>query len=338
MPYYIYQFKARFLFMGNYISRKKFIAATALTAINLPGALSALGENHTRPVLSKNNLPATENRKICIFSKCLQWLNYQEMGTLAAAVGFDGIDLTVRKNGHVLPENVLIDLPKAVEIIEKAGLKVYMITTDITDADEPYTRNILQSAAGLGIKYYRTNWFQYNSAIDIPANIEVFRKRLTGLSQLNKKYGIEAAYQNHAGQYFGASVWDLWLAIKDLDFISCQYDIRHATVEGPGTWATGLNLLHQHINTIAIKDFTWVRNGTKWVAESVPLGEGLVDFSAFLNLINQYHISGPVTMHFEFPLGGAEDGQQKINITAEEFKATIKNELEKFKSLLGKSN
>lgn len=131
------------------------------------------------------------------------------MAAFAAGAGFDGIDLTVRENGHVLPENVITDLPKAVKAAEQAGLKIYMITTGIMDAGEKHTANIIKTAARLGIKYYRTNWYEYDTTIDIPANIQVFKKRLTGLSALNKQYGIEGMYQNHAGQYFGASIWDL---------------------------------------------------------------------------------------------------------------------------------
>jgi hypothetical protein len=31
----------------------------------------------------------------------------------ASEIGFNGIDLTVRQKGHVLPENVVKDLPRA---------------------------------------------------------------------------------------------------------------------------------------------------------------------------------------------------------------------------------
>ena len=58
--------------------------------------------------------------KVSVFSKHLQFLNWEEMAQTAAAIGFDGIDLTVREGGHVLPERVEHDLPKAAEIIRAA--------------------------------------------------------------------------------------------------------------------------------------------------------------------------------------------------------------------------
>ena len=82
--------------------------------------------------------------KISIFSKHLQWLDYNEMSKTVAELGFDGVDLTVRPQGHVLPERVEADLPKAVEAIDKAGKKVYMLTTAINNADDPVTEKILK--------------------------------------------------------------------------------------------------------------------------------------------------------------------------------------------------
>ena len=61
--------------------------------------------------------------KICIFSKHLQWLNVADAAKLAMDIGFDGIDLTVRKGGHIEPSRAAEDLPGAVETIRKAGLE-----------------------------------------------------------------------------------------------------------------------------------------------------------------------------------------------------------------------
>lgn len=73
---------------------------------------------------------------VTIFSKHLQWLNYNDMAALAKKMGFDGVDLTVRPGGHVLPENAEKDLPRAVNAIRDKGLEVYSITTNITDPDD----------------------------------------------------------------------------------------------------------------------------------------------------------------------------------------------------------
>lgn len=46
---------------------------------------------------------------VCIFSKHLAQLDWAALGAKAREMGFDGIDLTVRPKGHVLPERVAED-------------------------------------------------------------------------------------------------------------------------------------------------------------------------------------------------------------------------------------
>jgi sugar phosphate isomerase/epimerase len=319
------------------ISRKKFIASAALAAAGLPLGLGALAKQQVAySDVINDNPPADSKIRVSIFSKHMHWLNYADMAALTAQLGFDGIDLTVRPDGHVLPERVAEDLPKAVEAIEKAGLKVYTIVTNIKTAGEKDAEPILKTASALGIKYYRTAWFNYDKALSVPANIRAINKQLGSLAALNKKYGMHGGYQNHSGDLFGASQWDLWLSLEGLDpnHIGCQYDVRHATTEGADTWPVTLDLLKAYSKTINIKDFYWERKGDKWQVKSVPLGEGMVDFKKYFGLLKQYRINGPMSLHCEYPLGGAEDGARKLTISKDEFLAALKKDLAKLRGWL----
>src|SRR5438045_3553929 len=71
--------------------------------------------------------------KVAIFSKHLQFLQGDALAKAAAEIGFDGVDITVRKGGHVEPERVKQDLPALVKAIRARSLEVPMITTDIVD-------------------------------------------------------------------------------------------------------------------------------------------------------------------------------------------------------------
>ena len=57
---------------------------------------------------------------LCIFSKHMAQFNYDELGSNAKQIGFEGIDLTVRAKGHVLPERAAQDLPRAADAIRDA--------------------------------------------------------------------------------------------------------------------------------------------------------------------------------------------------------------------------
>ena len=65
---------------------------------------------------------------IGIVSRHLQWTTLEDAIAVAKEAGFDAIEWNVRKGGHVAPERVEQELPRAVELTRKAGLAVTMIT------------------------------------------------------------------------------------------------------------------------------------------------------------------------------------------------------------------
>lgn len=301
-------------------SRRDFLATglagLALSSLGIPGKV--LG------------MQARGRRDIHVFSKHLQWLDYKHMAEFAAECGFDGVDLTVRPGGHVEPQRVTADLPLAVKAVQRTGKKVGMITTAITDANDPHTVPILETASRLGIGCYRTGWIEYNSDKSIEENLDDFLRRTRALAELNRKYRIKGGYQNHAGESFGAPVWDLASVLHQVNspWLGCQYDIRHAIVEGASSWRLGFDYIKRHINSLDIKDFAWKESEGRWTTENVPLGKGMVDFEAFLPLALTLPGDIPISMHYEYSLGGAEHGGKSPTLSAEEIMRLMKAYLE----------
>lgn len=291
-------------------SRRDFLKKTFLAGSFLPLVNLDVKADKTRFGTQANPL------KVHVFSKHLQFLNYNDMADVAAELGFDGIDLTVRPKGHVIPERVETDLPKAVEAIRKAGLAHTMMTTAVESASSATDKKLLETAAKLGIQFYRMNWLSYPENKTIPQAIEQFQETIKDLSLLNKKLGIIGAYQNHSGLRAGASIWELWDMVQKADkkHMGVQYDIRHAVVEGGLSWKNGLQLIQPDIKILAIKDFVWTKKNGAYVVENVPLGEGMVDFKSYLSLLKEYNINVPISLHYEYPLGGAESGQFQITV------------------------
>jgi len=292
------------------------------------------------PILIKNLTSGFANKiaaplKIHIFSKHLQFLNYEEMSEAAAEIGFDGLDLTVRPNGHVLPGRVEDDLPKAVEAMRKMGLNPLMMVTTVQDATNLTDQKILELAAKLGIQYYRMNWFNYPDGKSIPESILDFQQKMKDLSLLNKKLGLTGCYQNHAGTSLGSSIWELWELLKSSDqqYMGVQYDIRHAVVEGGMSWQNGLRLIQSQIKTLAIKDFKWEKKNGNWIIQDTPVGDGMVDFKTYFKLLKQYQIQVPVSLHLEYPLGGAEHGATKLTCDKKVVFEAMKKDLQKVQEL-----
>jgi L-ribulose-5-phosphate 3-epimerase len=276
--------------------------------------------------------------EICMFSKHLQWLDYTGMAKTAAKLGLNGLDLTVRPGGHVEPERVREDLPKAVKALQKAGLNVSMMTTAITDPDDPTTEPVLETAAAYGIRYYRLGYYRYDQNRDIIEQLNEFKPKMHGIAQLNKKYNMHGAYQNHAGSNFvGASLWDIWEMVKDTDpqWLGCQFDIRHATVEGGQTWPLLFKLLLPYIKVIIAKDFRWEKTKEeKWKPENCPLGDGMVDFESYFKMVKEARIRGPISLHLEFPLGGADKGTKSLAWPQDYVLSIMEKEVETLKYML----
>ncbi len=292
------------------------------------------------PILIKNMASEFHNEtatslKIHIFSKHLQFLNYGEMSEAAAEIGFAGVDLSVRPNGHVLPERVEDDLPRAVEAMRKMGLPPLMMVTAIQDAANLTDRKILEVAAKLGIQFYRMNWYKYPDDKSIPESMLDFQQKVKELSLLNKNLGLTGCYQNHAGTSLGSSIWELRELLKSSEqqHMGVQYDIRHAVVEGGLSWKNGLRLIQHQIKTLAIKDFKWENINGAWVVQDTPIGEGMVDFKAYFKLLKQYQISVPVSLHLEYPLGGAEHGATKLTCDKKLVFEAMKKDLQKVQEL-----
>ena len=93
------------------------------------------------PAIRAAAAPVQAPRVFCLFSKHLPELDWSDLGRAVKDGGFEGVDLTVRPGGHVLPERAAEDLPRAIEALTAQGVQVPMITTDLTSASAPAAQN-----------------------------------------------------------------------------------------------------------------------------------------------------------------------------------------------------
>lgn len=289
-------------------TRRDFVKHTALAAgmlpfINVPEMLQQHAEL---------NAPLS----VSIFSKHLQFLDCPSAASAAAEMGFAGLDLTVRPGGHVEPATVKVDLPNALKKIRSAGSECSMITTSLESIHDPIDVDIIETAAASGVKYYRTNWFKYPADIPLPETLSKCALQIKELSQLSKRLKITGCYQNHAGKDVGSSFWEVFTILKDADpeFFGAQFDIRHAMVEGGFSWENGFTLLLPKIKMIVLKDYRWEKVDGKWITLNTPVGEGMVDFKSYFQMLKKAKLKPPVSLHCEYSMGGAEKGDRSITV------------------------
>ena len=278
----------------NRMDRRAFLAgATALAASPRLTAHAASSD-------------AAPSRPLIAFIKFVQSLDYETMARRVAALGFDGVESTVRRGGHVSPDRVKEDLPRQVEAVRRHGMDVTIMTTDVLQADDPLTQDVLRTGASLGLKTYRMGFYRYDTSRGVMEQLAEIRPRLRELAQLNRELGLTAVYQNHSGSDFvGAPIWDLRYLLDGIDpaEVGVAFDIRHATIEGGLSWPLEWRLIEPHVGALFVKDYRW--EGKK--AEHCPLGEGRVDKRFFTDDYIGW-LNCPVSVHVEYLKdGGAEE-------------------------------
>jgi sugar phosphate isomerase/epimerase len=273
----------------NCITRRDFTRGAALagTMALAPGRAAAPPK---RPTL-------------CLFSKHLPQMHYAELARTVKQLGFGGVDLTVRPEGHVLPDRVAQDLPRAVAALQSAGLTVPMITTALTSPSDPAAGPTLATAGRLSVPFFKLGYWSYRSGDSIEARIGEVRRDAAGLVALGKEHGVVAGFHNHSGLNVGAAVWDARAIIGDMDprWIGYYFDPCHATAEGgAGGWQIALRMALARIKMVAIKDFYWEKRAGKWTMQMCPLGEGMVDWPKFFSMLAGSGFTGPISLHVEY--------------------------------------
>jgi L-ribulose-5-phosphate 3-epimerase len=281
------------------LNRRSFLACAAVAGAALQG----------------NAVEKPANPPLVCFSKNLQYLaDFNRLAGQLAELGFDGTDLTVRSGGHIQPENVTRDLPFAVEAFRKAGLAVHMITTDITGADDPKAEAVLKTASALQIPYYRIGTWTYEKGKGIVEQLDALKPKMKALAEMNAHYNIRAGYHNHSsGPYIGGSLWEIHEFLRDADprWIGYNFDAAHAVAEGAGgSWKTTFQAFEKQIFGLVVKDSLYEKkeDGT-WRVEYPPVGQGMTPWPFVLKHLKEISFTGPICMHFEYPVPG--DGEEK---------------------------
>ena len=239
----------------------------------------------------------------------------EKLCELMKGAGYDGIQWTVRKGGHVEPAEAAANLPRLVKIAEGFGLKSRSICTDIT-ADAagkpgltPGAETVLKVAADCGIEMFRPAYFFYDAKTEkFSQSLDRIRGGFAALARLAARTGVKATYQNHSSwgpSVFGGLVWDVYECIRDLDptDIGLEYDPMHAFFETNLSWSHGLELVAPWIASVDLKDFHYQgdpKNPKKMKKQMVAAGEGVVPWAETKKLLDANGVKPLYVLHFEY--------------------------------------
>lgn len=289
------------------MNRRELLQSGLIAAV---AAATSKADDSTQAKDVKPAITATPiEDRICLFTDLLDDFgrSYQEVASMLKQLKVAGPDLTVRPGGVVPPERVTEELPKAAAAFREQGLSIPMLSTGILSAKDPVTRATLTAMAKLGIRYYKLGYYRYDDLGRWESQLETTRKELTELAALGEAAGVEAGFHNHAGPTVGGAMWDLASLLQSLNpkWIGSYFDPAHATIEGgEHAWKLGFHRLAGRFKMIAIKDFTWEKVEGNWKPRWCPLGQGMVRWAEFFDMLAKVPFQGPISLHVEYNPGG----------------------------------
>lgn len=268
--------------------------------------------------------------KFAAFTKSFQDRSIAEVCDIFHGLGLDGLDLTVRPGGHIEPADVEAKLPQAVKEADQRGLKIFFLTTGITDAD-PAAEKIIATASKLGIDRLKLGYYPYRPVGTLAKQIDEVRKQLSKVAALASHYQVRPCVHIHSGAYIPSHGTLLYELIKDFspDQVGAYVDPLHMTAEGGVEgWRQGLDLLAPWISLVAVKNFAWQRGHRdpvgqlRWTTKAVPLADGLAPLPDFVAVLKKLGYDGVYSLHSEYKGGHSFedlDTEGCIQQTAKDF-------------------
>jgi len=242
------------------------------------------------------------------FTKSFQDLPISEVCRRFKQLGLDGLDLTVRPQGHIEPERAAQELPKAAAAAKQEGLEILFLTTAVTDADEAADR-LLGAAAEQGIRRIKLGYYRYEPFGTLVGQLAEIRQRLAGVAQLAAKHQVLPCVHIHSGPYLPSHGTQLYELLRDFSpqQVGAYVDTGHMAVEGGGDgWRQGLDLLAPWIALVAVKNFAWETAGRdahgqqRWRTKTVPIADGVCPLPEFLAALNKVGYAGIYSLHSEY--------------------------------------
>lgn len=247
-----------------------------------------------------------------MFSKHLQELSVVEAGRAISGLGLNGVELTVRPGGHIVPEGVEQRLPEAVAALAGVGVSVPAIVVEIHHRREAGAIEVCRAAASVGATHLRTSSLRYQQFGRMREEIAAARAQASELEALGREFGLRLCVHVHSGPMLSAQAGVLLDIIGHTDprYVGVSLDIAHLTVEGGRDgWRQAIDLLQGRVGIVAVKSFGWfsapdeATGGTRWSSKIVPLAQGTARWREAFQLLRQ--------------VGWDHDGQALVSLHSE---------------------
>ncbi|MAX35901.1 TIM barrel protein [Gimesia sp.] len=295
----------------NRLPRRDFLKQTAAQVLTGTAVASLLQSQHGLQAGedSKAKSKPAAGYQLGAFTKSFQDMPIPAVCQAFQSMGLDGLDLTVRPKGHILPENVEQELPQACAAAKEAGVKILFLTTMIEEPDKNAER-ILATAQEQGIDRVKIGYYRYKTFGTLAQQLKETTKKIGKVAKLCQKYDVLPCVHVHSNAFLPSHGTQLYQLIQGFspEEVGAYVDTLHMVKEGSGDgWRQGLDLLGPWIALCAVKNFAWERGDGRdkhgqqiWEAKTVPVADGISPIPQFVDALRKLGYKGTFSLHSEF--------------------------------------
>lgn len=272
------------------------------------------GSLTTFPAIAAISREVSQTPRFVLFTDNLADLSLQEACRAARGAGFDGVDLTVRPGGHVLPENADKGLLEARRIADGEGVSIPMISTAVNDTDSPFAATIFDRAAEIGVERIKLGYWRYEPFGTAADQFQEARRKLERIVTGIVKSGPVPCVHVHSGNNLANGGAMVYLLLKDFQptEAGAYVDPMHMSVEGGlSGWEIGLDLVAPWLALVGLKNYRWkeTKGGegqmARYSTEYVPLAEGMAPVDRFAARLQELGYTGIYSFHSEYKGGSS---------------------------------
>ena len=193
------------------------------------------------------------DNQFTVFTKPWPEKTLPELAKFVAGLGFDGVELPVRPNYQVLPENVAKGLPEAARIFEDHGVKIGSLAGPTDEAT-------VAACGEAGVPLIRVQ-AHIDMSIGYLASEANLRKQYDALIPALAEHGVTIGIQNHYGHDIGSAVGLMHLIEKyDPKHVGAVLDPAHCGLDGePDDMA--IDIVWSHLVLVNLKAGYWRKIG-----------------------------------------------------------------------------
>ncbi len=224
--------------------------------------------------------------KHSVFTVLLPDMNAEQVFELLCGLGYDGVELRVKEDYHVPPDEILSRVKDLEDMKTRYGLAIPVLGTYLSIADRKMLIPVFEAAAILGSKGVRVSLGPpLDGQQPYWTVVGEVQRQLEGLIPSIQEFGVKALFEIHFKTLISSpSLAYLLLKKFDPAYVGVIFDPGNMIVEGMGDWKVGVEVLGAYLGHVHVKNASWWKEET-WNWRWDDLESGMVEWEEVMRAL-----------------------------------------------------